>query len=269
MNNNISNHKNKIVVFDLDETLGSFVELGMFWDALENFYGHKLSNNEFINFLDIFIEYLRPDIINILKFIINKRNNGECYKIMIYTNNQAPKSWCSLICSYFDKKLNTKVFDKIISAFKVNGKIVEICRKTHNKTIGDLINCSKIPEDTKICFIDDQEHPYMKNENVYYIKIKPYNYSLPYNIMANKYYYHNYASINNVSNKDEFVNTITKIMNHYDYEHKNKHKNEIEIDKIISKQIMKYLNEFFYVRKNKTIKKNKKNNNTKTIKNKN
>ena len=26
----------KIVVFDLDETLGSFVELGMFWDAIKN-----------------------------------------------------------------------------------------------------------------------------------------------------------------------------------------------------------------------------------------
>ena len=30
----------KIVVFDLDETLGCFVELGMFWDALE-----KISKN--------------------------------------------------------------------------------------------------------------------------------------------------------------------------------------------------------------------------------
>jgi hypothetical protein len=27
----------KIVVFDLDETLGYFVEFGMFWDALQNF----------------------------------------------------------------------------------------------------------------------------------------------------------------------------------------------------------------------------------------
>ncbi len=26
----------KIVVFDLDETLGCFVELGMFWDALNS-----------------------------------------------------------------------------------------------------------------------------------------------------------------------------------------------------------------------------------------
>ena len=32
----------KIVVFDLDETLGCFIEVGIFWDALEDYYGHNL-----------------------------------------------------------------------------------------------------------------------------------------------------------------------------------------------------------------------------------
>ena len=31
----------KIVVFDLDETLGYFVEFGMFWDALKHYYKNK------------------------------------------------------------------------------------------------------------------------------------------------------------------------------------------------------------------------------------
>ena len=252
INNTINN---KIVVFDLDETLGSFIELGIFWDALENFYGHKMSNDQFITFLDIFTEFLRPDIINILSFIVNKRNNGECSKIMIYTNNQAPKSWTKLICSYFDKKLNTKVFDKIISAFKINGKIVEICRKSQNKNFDDLINCSKIPKNTKICFIDDQYHPAMEHENVYYIKIRPYNYSLPYNVMAEKYYNNNYETINKESNKTEFINTIIKIMNRYNYVHKDI--NSEEIDKIVSKQIMNYLKDFFFKKKHKTLKKKK------------
>ena len=52
---------NKIVVFDLDETLGCFIELGMFWNSLENFYGYKLSDNEFNKLLDIFSDFLRPD----------------------------------------------------------------------------------------------------------------------------------------------------------------------------------------------------------------
>ena len=31
----------KIVVFDLDETLGHFVDLGMFCEAFEKFYNYK------------------------------------------------------------------------------------------------------------------------------------------------------------------------------------------------------------------------------------
>ena len=70
MNNNIIN--NKIVVFDLDETLGSFTELGIYWDALESFYGLNMPDDAFITLLDIFSDFLRPDIINILKFIVDK-----------------------------------------------------------------------------------------------------------------------------------------------------------------------------------------------------
>ena len=37
----------KVVVFDLDETLGYFTEISIFWDALESFYGKKLTNDSF------------------------------------------------------------------------------------------------------------------------------------------------------------------------------------------------------------------------------
>ena len=257
MNNNIIN--NKIVVFDLDETLGSFTELGIFWDALESFYGDKMPNDAFITLLDIFSDFLRPDIINILKFIVDKRDKGECKKIMIYTNNNGPESWIKLICDYFDKKLNTNVFDKIIRAFKIDGEIVEIGRKTHNKTVEDLINCSKIPDNTKIFFIDDQVHPDMEHENVYYIKIKPYNYTLPFDVMAQMYYNNEYHNINKHINEEEFINTIVKIMKRYNYE--DKYINEMEIDTIVSKQIINYLKDFFYKKRYKTIKKKHKTNN--------
>tara|TARA_B100001093_G_scaffold327654_1_gene312616 strand:+ start:234 stop:1013 length:780 start_codon:yes stop_codon:yes gene_type:complete len=251
---------NKIVVFDLDETLGCFIELGMFWNSLENFYGYKLSDNEFNKLLDIFSDFLRPDIINILNFIVEKRNKGECSKIMIYTNNQAPKSWTKLICGYFNKKLNVNVFDKIIGAFKINGKKIELGRTTHKKNLNDLINCSKIPENTKICFIDDQYHYDMDHENVYYINIKPYYNSLPFEDMAQIYYNNEYNNINKESNQEEFITTITKLMNRYNYDCKVKEINEINIDKIISKQIINYLKDFFS-KKNRTIKfkKSKKN----------
>ena len=81
-------HKEKIVVFDLDETLGNFIELGMFWEALENYYGHKLPDPYFFEIVDLFQEFLRPNIITILKFLLEKKKQGKCNSLMIYTNNQ-------------------------------------------------------------------------------------------------------------------------------------------------------------------------------------
>ena len=65
------NCSSKIVVFDMDETLGYFVELGIFWDSLKSYI--KMKNIEvpidqqlFNNVFDLYPEFLRPNIINIL-----------------------------------------------------------------------------------------------------------------------------------------------------------------------------------------------------------
>ena len=54
------------------------------------------------------------------------------------------------------------------------------------KTHSDLIKCTKIPEHTQICFLDDVFYPDMKNENIYYINIKPYVYDLQFDIMIKR-----------------------------------------------------------------------------------
>ena len=99
----------------------------------------------------------------------------------------------------------------------------------------------------------------MEHENVYYIKIKPYNYNLPYDVMAKMYYNKEYKNINKESSEEEFINTIVKIMKRYNYE--DKYINEMEIDTIVSKQIINYLKDFFYKKRYKTIKKKHKTNN--------
>jgi glucose-6-phosphate isomerase len=98
----------KIVVFDLDETLGTFVELGMFCDALENYTKNKIERSHFFELMDLFEEFLRPDIMNIMSFLVKKRAAKKCKKLMIYTNNQGDKSWAINIKNYFDKELNYK-----------------------------------------------------------------------------------------------------------------------------------------------------------------
>ena len=42
----------KIIVFDLDETLGYFQELSYFIDAIENILNTKITNEHFYDILD-------------------------------------------------------------------------------------------------------------------------------------------------------------------------------------------------------------------------
>jgi hypothetical protein len=238
----------KIVVFDLDETLGCFVELGMFWDSVKHVLGDEYMNQEDFNRLMLlFPEFTRPNIVEILKYLVKKRKRKECYKIMIYTNNQGPRSWTQMITEYFDSQVGEKVFDQIIAAFRVRGKAVELSRTSHEKSVDDLIRCTKVPRSTQICFLDDQHHPMMEEKNVYYINVKPYTHSMRYEDMANRFY----DNIHIDMNKTDFVNKVVEFMKRYSYTITPKSKMEQDVDQVISKQIMFHLEDFLKQGSNK------------------
>ena len=246
----------KIVVFDLDETLGYFTEYGIFWDCLNKFVISKnkkeLSQDDFNNILDLFPEFIRPNIINILMYLKNKKQTKCCSKMMIYTNNQGPIKWSNNIISYFEKKINYKLIDQIISAFKVNGKRVEICRTSHNKSHTDFIKCTKVPSNAEICFIDDMFHPEMANDNVYYINIKPYYYDLNFEYMLSKFK-ESEISKKIINNETDFHEIMESEFKKYKYRVIEKDLNEYEIDKILGKQIVTHLHSFFNKNKNRTV----------------
>ena len=50
-------------------------------------------------------------------------------KVIIYTNNIGPKSWVFNIKKYIENKIQGKLFDKIIPAWKVNNIIYEKKKK--------------------------------------------------------------------------------------------------------------------------------------------
>jgi hypothetical protein len=246
----------KVVVFDLDETLGNFVELGMFCDALENFTKRRISEKQFFELIDLFHECLRPDIMKILDYLKKKKSAGDCEKIMIYTNNQGPKAWTENISKYFDIKLKTKLFDNIVAAFKVGGKRIELGRTSHDKTVRDLVNCTKIPVDTQICFLDDQYHPYMKHNNVYYINVKPYVHEYSFEEMATRYYNTYKGEIDKGIVLADFIKFIVDYMNTYDCKPmKMKTKEETDMDRIISKKILAHIKDFFNDKPSKTRRK--------------
>lgn len=251
----------KIVVFDLDETLGYFTEFGIFWDCLINYLKNKtedsLTQADFNDILDLFPEFLRPNIINILNYLKNKKQSLCCHKMMIYTNNNGSREWAHHIIDYFSKKINYKLFDQLISAFKINGKIVEVCRTTHDKTYTDFIKCTKLPTNAEICFLDDTFYPEMANDNIYYINVKPYYYDLKFEDMLDKFSKSDVGK-KIINNDEDFIKIMTKNITLYKYDCIDKETNEYEMDKIVGKQIVKHLQNFFYkTKKNKTIKNKK------------
>ena len=243
----------KIVVFDLDETLGYFVEYSIFWSCLNkyllNSINYDLTPKDFCIILDLYPEFLRPDIISILSYLKNKKISNCCHKMMIYTNNSGSKSWASNIIKYFEEKINYKLFDQIIAAFKINGKQIEMCRTTSDKTHKDLIRCTKIPINAEICYLDDIYYPEMTHKNVYYINIKPYIYELDFDIMIDRFLKCELCK-KLINNNNDFKAYMNNEFKQYNFDILEKDTNEYNIDKILSKQIITHLQEFF----NKTTK---------------
>ena len=260
----------KIVVFDLDETLGYFSEFGMFWDALKGYITtNKIEfnvNQDFFNkTLDLYPEFLRPNIINILTYLKQRKRAKHCYKIMIYTNNQGPYEWSVQIKTYFEDKIKYNLFDQIIGAYKINGKQVELCRTTYSKTHSDLMRCTKIPETTEICFLDDVYHPGMKNDNIYYINLKPYEHDLPFAIIVDRFIASGLLKPEDPTSMKEY---ILAFMKRYNYLYVEKDDKEMIVDNILSKKILQHL-QMFFNRRNKITKQllNDRTRRTKKIKN--
>ena len=276
MPKSIKNIKKKVVVFDLDETLGYFGQLGRFCNLLDEYYKNPNKAYSIFNeLMDLYPEFTRPNIINILKHLLQKKKENKCQAVMIYTNNTGERKWAEHIKGYFEHKLNSKIFEQIIAAFKINGKIVEINRTSHEKSVDDFFRCTKLPSDIEICFIDDLFHPKMNNDNVYYIHVKEYKHLLPATEMLNRYL--NSPLSSDIKNKDEFKQFTTFNLK-YNVVEKDKHEHEIDI--IVSKKMLEHIKEFFdkdepsmklkvYNKNQKSFKKNNKtNNNNRTVKKK-
>lgn len=192
---NIKNQK-KIIVFDLDETLGHFTQIGIFYDIIKTFYtihdGHyeyikHIKKPSFDELMDIYPEFLRPNIINILKYINTEIDKNKVSTVMIYTNNQGHNTWANKIVNYLNNKIGSKTIKRVIRAFKIGNKKIEPNRTSHMKNFDDFLKCTKLPKNTNICFIDDVEHKGMIHDNVYYINILPYKYNIPVFELLDRY----------------------------------------------------------------------------------
>jgi hypothetical protein len=250
--NNVTTANNKVVVFDLDETLGYFVEFSLIWNYLNayliNICKYEPTQQDFNETFDLYPEFMRPNILTALQYLKIKKQSQKCSKIMIYTNNKGPDTWPEYIARYFEYKLKFKMFDRIVGAFKINGKSVDTGygRKSKHKTHEDLLQCTQLSANTQMCFLDDTYHPEMCHDNIYYINLKPYVYKLPFETLVDRFVQSNVAVNQRINaHANQFKTNALNQLNKYDYVVTAKNLNEYELDKIITKKIMWHLNKFF------------------------
>ena len=175
----------KVVVFDLDDTIGHFEEVAMFLSGLQFIVGKEIKEKFLFKLLDLWPHFLRPGIISILNIIKKQKKKDTHLKVVIYTNNMGPRSWTLLIKRYLEKKIKYRLFYKSITAYDPRSQ--SNCRTTHEKTHKDFLRCSTLPAHTQILFLDDQIHPRMHHPNITYLHLHPYNYGIPYHTMINSF----------------------------------------------------------------------------------
>ena len=249
----------KIVVFDMDETLGIFSDFGAFMEILNAIIiSRRKSSNLKINIydhfneiLDMYPELLRPRILEIMLFLAKMKRAGKCSNVMIYTNNSGPISWSHQIKDYFNKKAGyvgpqwIGLFDKVIGAFKrPNGELVEVRRTTHDKTYSDFVQCTNMTGKFEVFFIDDREHPGMHAENVYVINVKPYTRELSMrDFMAR---FAGSALFNSLHfTRAELADSASTLSKRDMGPAKEYTKEEAEVDKMVGATILEKLREFF------------------------
>jgi hypothetical protein len=210
----------KAIVFDVDETIGSFTQLFILWKIINKYFEKNNIYNNLINtqflfnlLLDNFPLFLRTNIVDIFQYILKEKQQNKIEKVILYTNNQISKEWINYIVKYIEYKLDDKIFDVIICSYKINNQIIEPLRTTYEKTYMDLIKISNLTN-YKICFVDDLIHKKMIHPCIYYILVPAYFYYYSLNNFLEIFC--NLIDINNV----HFTEYINKSYKKYFFEKK-------------------------------------------------
>lgn len=236
---------NKVIVFDLDDTIGHFEELSIFLSGLQRIVSKDIKDDFILNLLEVFPKFIRPGLIDILEMIKKEKKKNKCIKVIIYTNNMGPRSWTLLIKKYLETKIKYSLFDKVITAYRPGS--YHNCRTTYEKTHHDLIKCTGYPNNSKIIFLDDQFHPSMKHKNIKYLHLIPYNYGIEFKQMIKVFLKSKYGKIVQKKHEHQFQNYMYKYMSsgnintRYLIKRSKIQKKDIEQLRLIKKEMYKFL----------------------------
>lgn len=257
----------KIIIFDFDETLGSFSDLYILWKIIEkNIFVEKFLKNKinyFHKLLDLYPEFLRHGILNILEFLYYKKQNGECSKIFIYTNNQCNIDvsihWIECIKNYIESKIipneSIHLFDEIVYNFRIGKKNIELKNK-YEKNYLDFIKFTVLPKNIEMCFIDNNYFSKMCGGNIYYIQPRSYYHYLKTDEIIDRFISSNLFKQINYHGICFETLLYEAFLQKKPFIHNLFLERRLETDLLISQKLMYYIREFFYlyIRKLKTRK---------------
>lgn len=195
--------KKLAIVFDMDETLGYFTQIGFVIEQYENFTNKIVTIEEAMDVLDCYPNIFRPGILHTFNYLRNQKKKRPYINVLMYTNNIGPKQWAHTIRRVIEKKINYKIFDRTICAWKVGQDVYEQCRTTHSKTYEDLKKCGSLGDNDKICFFDDLDHPEMKHKNVDYNELTKYKYYYKVDKILHLFFKSKISK--NIKNKGAFI----------------------------------------------------------------
>lgn len=154
----------KIIVFDLDNTIGFFEQFIYILNCI------SVTDISYNYLFDLFPECFRPNIFEIFAYLLQQKKNDKIKGILLYSNNNNDY-FVKKVIEYIHYKLNDQLFDCVITK-------EHPYRKVKLKHIDDLIHCSNgiITFFSKICFIDDKQHQSMVTEQVFYIRCENYTF---------------------------------------------------------------------------------------------
>ena len=238
-------NNNKVVVFDMDETLGCFTDLDALWNVIESeqltfskTYASK--QDRFNALMDLYPEFLRYGIANILDYLYFKKNRDDFVGVYIYTNNQVGKGWSKMIVNYLE--IRNKVpglFNQIVHAFKINKRVVELNRTRHAKTYSDFIRCSVLPRDTEMCFIDNAYYKEMHKNKIYYIKPKAFFHGLKTGDIIQR------LMDSSILKTTEDTLFTTYFLDNQLISHFEKSQSDIDDDTLVSRKMLYHIQDFF------------------------
>lgn len=252
--NTYSLPNNRVVVFDLDETLGHFHLIRLIWESTHEFIEYNsipymMNQNDFNELFDVFPKMLRPEIISILQFLKTEKDKGVCNGVMVYTNNKYPKEWVYLIINYIEYKVGHKIFDNIVLAFKMNGRIQQLGRTSNDKKLKDFVSCCRLPQNVEICYFDNTEYSGMVAQNVYYLKVRAYYHPFTETAIikgVSSYpVWKRVLCVAHQRNLQTFIQFFIKNLHRKGFQFAEKTFLDYEMDKVTSKRIKTHLINFF------------------------